>query len=87
MMTPTNQQLSEHLKQLGNKLDETGEFLESVAFALANQYKLIADKLPELSNAERDALRLLAQQALDGVKKHTLQRRLLRDLLHIASQN
>lgn len=86
-MTPTNEQLQEHLMQLGSKLDDTGEFLESVAFALAKQYELIAGRMPELLPEERVVLRSCAQQVLESVKKHTMSRKLLRDALHNLSKN
>jgi hypothetical protein len=86
-MTPTNEQLAGHLKQIANRLDDTGEFLESVAFALANQFKLIAARMPGLEPNERDGLQSAAQQALNGVMKHKASRKLLKDAIQIFSNN
>lgn len=85
--SPSNQKLMECLKQIANKLDGTGEFIESVAFALANQYKFIAARMPGLEDSERAVLTSLAQQALDGVTKHKETRRLLRDAVQQFSRN
>lgn len=86
-MTPTNEQLAEHLKQVARRLDDTGEFLESVAFALANQFKLIATRMPGLDPSEREVLKASAQQALNGVEKHKASRKILKDAIEIFSRN
>jgi len=86
-MKPKNDDTAGQLKQIGLKVDETGEFLESVAFALANQYKLIADRMPGLDEEERDVLRLTAQKALNGVEKHKVARKLFRDSIETFSKN
>ena len=86
-MTPTNEQLVEHLQQIARKLDDSGEFLESVAFALANQFKLIASRMPGLDPAEREVLKASAQQALTGVEKHKASRKILKDAIEILSRN
>jgi hypothetical protein len=86
-MTPKNNQIIEQVKQINLRLDDTGQFLENVAFALAMQYKFIADRMPGLSESERDLLKGLARQAQDGVEKHKAARKLFQDSLSRFSQN
>ncbi len=86
-MNPTNQQVIDQLKILSDRIDETGEFLESVAFALANQYKLMASRVESFSPEERDLLTSSAQVCLDGVEKQKLLRKKFRDVSASFSKN
>ena len=65
-MTPTNEQIAEHLKKIGNHLVEIESHLLEVAYAQAQQYKLIASKVPSFTAEEDAVLRAAAQVCLDN---------------------
>jgi hypothetical protein len=65
-MTPTNQQIAEHLKAIGNHIVELESHLLEVDFSVAQQYKLFASRVPTLTADEDAALRVAAQVCLDN---------------------
>lgn len=71
-MNPTNEQIAEHLNQVGNQLVQLESFLLSVAFAQAQQYKLMASKIPSFTAEEDAVLRAAAQAGLDSCNRHKL---------------
>jgi len=71
-MTPTNAQIAEHLKKIGSRLVEMEGFLLAVAETQAQQYKLIAARVPDFTPEEDAALRHAAQRCLNGVGKLSL---------------
>jgi len=65
-MSPTNEQIAEQVRKIGKHLAEMEGYLLSVAFAQAQQYKLIASRAPGFSPEEDALLRSAAQQCLEG---------------------
>jgi len=68
-MTPSNQQIAEHLKQIGSRMVELEGLLHAIAGAQAQQYKLIASKVSSLTADEDAVLRSVAQQCLNNLEK------------------
>jgi hypothetical protein len=68
-VTPTNQQIAEYLKRIGSHLVELEGFLHAVAGVQAQQYKLIASKVPDFTPEEDAVLRAAAQRCLSNLEK------------------
>lgn len=71
----TNQQTFEQVQEIGKHLVEIEGFLHAVAFAQANQYKLIAKRMSGLTATEREILTTSAQKCLNDLEKLSLLRK------------
>ena len=65
-MTPTNEEIAEHLKKIGNHLAEIEQHLLEVAFAEANLYQMIAIRMPGITPDERTVLTSATRRALEN---------------------
>jgi len=71
----TNEQIAEHLKQVGSHLAEMEGLLLSVAFAEAKLYEMIAVRMPGVTPDEKAALTSGAQRCQDDCSRLQLLRK------------